>query len=174
MESVFQWKFRSNNIFRALESSLYAMMSCPIRYNSLDIFDCQWKYVFNRIAIKMYFGIILISLTLVTVYQDPIQIFKPITYAITLNNSTINCNDFCGSGVPFEKDCNQMSISIEMLLIWMYINWGLYSLSFSYAVFAPYLPCGIKNMFKGRCITNCPSGLSRFSNPDLELFDSIS
>ena len=168
-ESVFQWKFRSNNIFRALESSLYAMMSCPIRYNSLDIFDCQWKYVFNRIAIKMYFGIILISLMLVIFYQDPIQIFKLIsTYAITLNNSTTNCNDFCGSGVPFGKDCNQMSISIEMLLIWMYINWGIYSLSCSYAVFAPYLPCGIKNMFKGHCIINCPPGLSRFSNPDLE------
>ena len=75
MESVFQWKFRSNNIFRALESSLYAMMSCPIRYNSLDIFDGQWKYVFNRIAIKMYFGMILISLTFVKFYENPNILF---------------------------------------------------------------------------------------------------
>ena len=87
-------------------------------------------------------ALILLSSSIGMNYIEESSIFDHLMNGTANENSTMDCENICDMDpADLKSNCNGMKISTEQLLIWTYVNWGLFGFSLIQAIFVLWYKC---------------------------------
>ena len=133
LEIFFQFAFFQRGFFRTLEETIFSIFGPMVGIiRELRKGANKGLVIFiNRIFLYTILASLLLASTLSLIYGNPYYDFDHMEESVEKD-----CENICGisDGTAQNDICQKMMISTSDVLIWLYVNWGLFGLSITHAV----------------------------------------
>ena len=133
LEIFFQFAFFQRGFFRTLEETIFSIFGPMVGIiRELRKGANKGLVIFiNRIFLYTILASLLLASTLSLIYGNPYYDFDHMEESVEKD-----CENICGisDGTAQNDICQKMMISTSDVLIWLYVNWGLFGISLTHAV----------------------------------------